>query len=248
MVSSAAAARSAQALLDAQGERGVARGRLDSDHAFASRHRLHAGRHEGHRCEGRGVTKHLPSPGLLWIRIPAQATCSDCLLSMSKIVRNQVAPHRRLLPKGSPRCRWGFRAAAQAAQRDPQLLPPHPHRRAPERRLPQPPGLHPARPCSAWTGSLRDFRPESSTDGSALYDMLHALSPAPAAETPSRSSRGTARRPPTPCCARHAAAGWPDAACTWKARRSTSAWWASIPPASARRALALGGGGVGYYP
>ena len=46
---------------------------------------------------------------------------------MSKIVRNQVVPHRRLLLKGLATLPLGLSAAAQAAQRDPQLDFRHTH-------------------------------------------------------------------------------------------------------------------------
>jgi hypothetical protein len=53
-----------QALLDAQGERGVGRGGLEQRDAFAGRHRLHARRQQRHRCEGRKRYKTFAQPRL----------------------------------------------------------------------------------------------------------------------------------------------------------------------------------------
>ena len=55
----------AQALLDTQRERGITRGRLDRHgRGLPGRHRVHAGRKQGKRSQGRESYKTFTQPGL----------------------------------------------------------------------------------------------------------------------------------------------------------------------------------------
>ena len=96
---------------------------------------------------------------------------------MSKIIPNQVVPHRRLLLKGLATLPMGLSAAAAQAARDPHLAFRHTHT---EERLRvafrnRQGYIQPALQRMDWL--LRDFRTgESTRMDPRLYDMLHALS------------------------------------------------------------------------
>lgn len=168
---------------------------------------------------------------------------------MSNTIRNQVVPHRRLLLKGLATLPLGFSAAtAQAAQRDPHLAFRHTHT---EERLRvafrnRHGYIQPALQRMDWL--LRDFRTgESTRMDPRLYDMLHALSLACGSDTFEIISGY--RSPTTNTMLRKTRGGGVAKRSLHMDGKAIDIRLVGVDTARVRdAALALGAGGVGYYP
>lgn len=165
---------------------------------------------------------------------------------MSKIIPNQVVPHRRLLLKGLATLPMGLSAAAAQAARDPHLAFRHTHT---EERLRvafrnRQGYIQPALQRMDWL--LRDFGLESRMDP-GLYDMLHALSLACGGDTFEIISGY--RSPTTNTMLRKTRGGGVAKRSLHMDGKAIDIRLVGVDTARLRdAALALGAGGVGYYP
>ena len=167
---------------------------------------------------------------------------------MSKIIPNQVVPHRRLLLKGLATLPMGLSAAAAQAARDPHLAFRHTHT---EERLRvafrnRHGYIQPALQRMDWL--LRDFRTgESTRMDPRLYDMLHALSLACGGDTFEIISGY--RSPTTNTMLRKTRGGGVAKRSLHMDGKAIDIRLVGVDTARLRdAALALGAGGVGYYP
>ncbi|MCB1945246.1 MAG: DUF882 domain-containing protein [Thauera sp.] len=167
---------------------------------------------------------------------------------MSKIIPNQVVPHRRLLLKGLATLPMGLSAAAAQAARDPHLAFRHTHT---EERLRvafrnRQGYIQPALQRMDWL--LRDFRTgESTRMDPRLYDMLHALSLACGGDTFEIISGY--RSSTTNTMLRKTRGGGVAKRSLHMDGKAIDIRLVGVDTARLRdAALALGAGGVGYYP
>ena len=167
---------------------------------------------------------------------------------MSKTIPNQVVPHRRLLLKGLATLPMGLSAAAAQAARDPHLAFRHTHT---EERLRvafrnRQGYIQPALQRMDWL--LRDFRTgESTRMDPRLYDMLHALSLACGGDTFEIISGY--RSPVTNSMLRKTGGGGVAKRSLHMDGKAMDVRLVGVDTARLRdAALALGAGGVGYYP
>lgn len=168
---------------------------------------------------------------------------------MSKIIRNPIVPRRRLLLKGLAALPLGLSAAsAQAAPRDLQLAFRHTHT---DERLHlafrnRQGYIQPALRRIDWL--LRDFRTgESTRMDPRLYDMLHALSMACGGDTFEIISGY--RSPATNTMLRKTRGGGVAKRSLHMDGKALDIRLVGVDTARLRAAaLALGTGGVGYYP
>jgi uncharacterized protein YcbK (DUF882 family) len=168
---------------------------------------------------------------------------------MSKIIRNQIVPHRRLFLKGLAALPLGLSAAsAQAAPRDLHLAFRHTHtderlRLAFRNRHGY---IQPALNRIDWL--LRDFRTgESTRMDPRLYDMLHALGAACGGDTFEIISGY--RSPATNTMLRKTRGGGVAKRSLHMDGKAMDIRLVGVDTVRLRdAALALGIGGVGYYP
>lgn len=167
---------------------------------------------------------------------------------MSKIIPNQVVPHRRLLLKGLATLPMGLSAAAAQAARDPHLAFRHTHT---EERLRvafrnRQGYIQPALQRMDWL--LRDFRTgESTRMDPRLYDMLHALSLACGGDTFEIISGY--RSPTTNTMLRKTRGGGVAKRSLHMDGKAIDVRLPGVELADLRdAAISLQAGGVGYYP